>query len=273
MRILDRLEKKIGWFAIRNLALYIVIGNAIVWLIGFIFAENVFATRLVLIPREVFRGEVWRLITFLLLNSFGGMPIFVLIELYFVYMIGRNLEAAWGSFRLTLFYFIGYALTVFISLISGVPVMGARYIHLSLFLAFAQLAPDMRILLFFIIPVKIKWLSWAAWAFLAYEFFMTGWTGKLFILAPLTAFFLFFGPQIQQAVRNNRRAVNNRRAYESKKSEAKIVRVSFHKCEVCGLTEIDDPNMDFRYCSKCEGDHEYCSGHLDSHVHHGSGGN
>jgi membrane associated rhomboid family serine protease len=270
MRILDKLERKIGWFAIKKLALYLVIGNAAVWLISFIFVDNSFIFKLGLVPALVSRGEVWRLITFILTNSYGGMPLFVLIELYFLYMVGSNLEAVWGSFKFTLYFFIGYLLTVAVSMIFGYPVWGARYIHLSLFLAFAQIAPDMKLLLFFIIPVKIKWLAWAAWAFLAYEFISSNsLPPRLLILAPLAAYAIFFGSEIMATVRTNRKVVYNRREFTRKKDDAKVIRMSFHKCEVCGVTEVDSPQMDFRYCSKCEGDHEFCSEHLYDHPHHG----
>jgi len=267
-RLLDKLERRIGWFALRNLTLYIVIGNAVVWIMGYIFIQSDFVLRLVLIPQAVMRGEVWRVITFLLINTFGSSPLPAILELYFLFMIGRNLEASWGSFRITLFYFIGFALTVAVSFIFGFPVAGARYIHLTLFLAFARIAPEMRILLFFIIPVKIKWMAWAAWAFLAFEFITSdSWAHRLLILAPLTAFLLFFWREIITTIRNNRLAFSNRRAFEQKKSEARVLKATFHKCEACGLTEKDSPNMDFQYCSKCVGDHEYCSEHINDHYH------
>ena len=271
MRILDKLERRIGWFAIKRLALYLVVGNALVWLMGFIFTDNVFIMRLVLIPQEVFKGEIWRVLTFILLNSFGGSVISVVLELYFLYIVGSNLEASWGSFRLTLFYFIGFSLTVIISLATGASVWGARYIHLSLFLAFAQLAPEMRILLFFFIPVKIKWLAWATWAFLLYEFIMSGgWVNRLFILAPITAFALFFGRDVLASLRLNRKVYKNRRDFDRKKEQSKVYKISFHKCDVCGITEHDSPDMEFRYCSKCAGNYEYCSEHLQKHIHHSS---
>jgi len=268
MRWINKLERNIGWFAIKNLTLYIVIGNAIVWLAGFVFTDNVFVSRLALSPDDVLKGEVWRLFTFIFTNSVGSMPFFLFIELYFLYMIGSNLEASWGSFRLTLYYFIGFFFTVAISMLTGYPVWGARYIHLSLFFAFAMLAPDMRILLFFFFPVKIKWLAWFSGAFLAYEFVMAGsWVSRAFILAPMAAFLLFFGRDITEGLRQNRKAVISRREFDRRKNEGKIVKLWFHKCEVCGRTEVDAPKLDFRYCSKCEGDHEYCSDHISDHEH------
>lgn len=268
MRILDKLERRIGWFALRNLPIILVAGNALVWLLGFVFTDNTFIMKLVLTPSEVFKGEVWRVLTFIFINSFGSSPLSALLELYFLFMVGRNLEANWGSFRLTLFYFIGYALTVITSLVTGYSVAGARYIHLTLFFAFAQLAPEMRLLLFFIIPVKIKWLAWAAWAFTAYEFIMAGsWVNRLFILAPIVAFVLFFWTDITTIIRLNRSSFKRKRIFEQKKFESRMYKDYFHKCEVCGITETDAPNMDFRYCSKCEGSYEYCEKHLNDHNH------
>jgi len=271
MRLLDRLERKAGRFAIRNLAIYLVIGNAIVWIIGFVFIDNVFIERLVLIPSLVFKGEVWRLLTFLFLNSYGGNPIFVLIELYFIYMIGSNLENYWGSFKFTFYYLFSVLLTIAVSLMTGVSISGARYIHLSLFFAFAAIAPDMQLLLFFIIPVKIKYLSWLAWAYTAFEFVMArDWPLRLVILASLAAYFIFFGPRIVRTVKLNRASYGNRRDFNRKITKAKIIKASFHKCEVCGITEHDSPDMEFRYCSKCEGNYEYCSQHIRDHIHRSS---
>ena len=270
MRLLDKLERRIGWFAIRNLTIILVTGNAIVWLFGMVFPDNQFVIRMALVPAAVFKGEVWRIVTFIFLNTFGSSPLSALLELYFLFMVGRNLDASWGSFRFTLFYFIGFALTVITSLATGFPVFdGARYIHLSLFLAFARIAPDMRILLFFIIPIKIKWMAWAVWAFTAYEFIMaSSMAARLFILAPVVAYLLFFWHDIFDSIRLNRKAVYSRRDFERKKGEARVIKASFHKCDVCGLTERDAPDMEFRYCSKCKGDHEYCSNHLGDHYHY-----
>ena len=268
MRALDKLERKLGWLAIKNLTVYLVVGNAIVWLAGFIFTNIDLASRLELDPALVYKGELWRVFSFIFLNTFGSSVLSAILELYFLYIVGSNLEASWGSFRLTLYYFIGFALTAAVSLVTGFPVFGARYIHLSLFFAFASLAPEMRILLFFIIPVKIKWLAWAAWAFTAYEFITAGsWIIRLYILAALVAYALFFSRDIIGAIRLNRKTVANRRRFERNKVAGKVIKASFHKCEVCGITEIDAPNMDFRYCSKCEGDYEYCSEHLRDHYH------
>ncbi|MDR3121507.1 MAG: rhomboid family intramembrane serine protease [Clostridiales bacterium] len=268
MRLLDMLERKIGWFAVRNLILYVIIGNAAVFLFGFTGIGGAeFAARLMLLPGEVLRGEVWRVVTFVFAESFGSSPIFLLLELYFLYMIGTSLEHAWGSFKMNFYYFCGLAATVAASLLTGAP-GSAGAIHLSLFLAFAQLAPELQILIFFFIPVKIKWLGWAAWAFTAYSFVMAGsWQARLLIAMPLCAFFLFFGGGIVRGLRNNRRAFFNRRDFELKKADAERAKGTFHRCAVCGRTEKDAPELEFRYCSRCEGDYEYCAEHLHAHTH------
>ena len=272
MRLLDRLERRIGNLGIRNLALYIVIGNAAVWLLGFAFQSNYTLADLLMLSRAaVLRGEVWRIVTFALLTSFGGSVLTVILELYFIYMIGTNLEYSWGSFKLTFYYFAGLLLTVAVSLVTGIGVRGARYLHLSLFFAFAQLAPEMRIMLFFIIPVKIKWLAWISWAFTALEFIRAEpWQQRLVILAPITVFLFFFWRDILYFIRSKKKSSANRGDFHRKVRAAKIVKTSFHKCEVCGRTELDSPDMDFRYCSKCEGNYEYCSDHLRDHNHRSS---
>lgn len=268
MRFLDKLERRIGWFAIKNLVLYIVIGNAAVWLFSFATRNGALIAQLVLFPQLVFRGEIWRVVTFVFLTSFNYSPISVLFELYFVYMVGSALENNWGRFRLTFYYFCCLVLTVLVSLITGVPVIGAGYINLSIFFVFASLAPDMYIRLFFIIPVKIKWLAWAAAAFTAYQFVMSeSWIYRLLVLAPITVYFIFFGPGYISTLLNNRRAYTNKRNFQRKVDASRIIKASFHKCTVCGITELDSPDMEFRYCSDCVGDYEYCMNHLHDHHH------
>ena len=269
MRFLDKLERRFGGFAIKNLALYVIIGNAAVWLVNFAVANVQILTRFALIPVLVFKGEVWRIISFVFLTSFGGSLLSVALELYFIYIVGSNLEYSWGSFRLTIYYFAGLILTVIVSLTTGTFVFSARYIHLSLFFAFAQLVPDMQVRLFFIIPIKIKWLAWLSWAFTALELIRAeSWGDRLVILAPIVVFLMFFWNDIIYFIRGKRRSSSNRSGFRRKVREAKLVKASFHKCDVCGITEIEAPSMDFRYCSKCEGNHEFCMNHLNDHIHY-----
>ena len=268
MRFLDKLERRIGWLAIRNLAILLVVGNAAAWVFGNLVPDSQVPFWLALIPPYVLQGQVWRVVSFVFLNSFRSSIIFIFLELYFLYMIGSNLEANWGSFKFTVYYLSGLLLTAGVALLTGVSLFDARHLHLSLFFAFAQLMPEMRIMLFFIIPVKVKWLAWASWAFTGFEFVTAGsWSYRFIILAPIAIFLAFFWRDILYYIRNRRRASTGRQTFHRKIREAKIVRPSFHKCETCGRTELDSPDIEFRFCSRCEGDYEYCSEHIRDHVH------
>lgn len=269
MRFLDKLERRFGRLGIKNLILYIIIGNLAIWFIGFAIPGLSVTARLVLLPGMVLKGEVWRLFTFVFLTSFGGSLLGVALELYFLYFIGSNLEYAWGSFRLTLFYFAGLILTAVVSIATGTVVWNAEFIHLSLFFAFAMLAPDLQIRIFFIIPVKVKWLAWLSWAFTALQFIGADtWGERLVILAPISIYLLFFWSDILYFIRSKRKSSSNRGGFQRKVREAKLVKASFHKCDVCGITELEAPSMDFRYCSKCAGNHEFCEEHLSDHIHY-----
>ena len=263
MRFLDKLERKIGRFAVKNLILYIVVANAIVFLVDFIFANTNVKYLLVLTPYHVLNGEFWRLITFNFVPS-GGSILSVAISLYFYYIIGLNLEYRWGAFRLNVYYIIGALATIIGSFATGYA-MTAQFIFLSLFLAYAKLAPDVQILLFFVIPVKVKWLGWLAWIMIAYNIVTSPAIAlKILQLTPAVNYLLFFGGDIFRMARNNRKAHINKTKFQVYKGDSKD---SFHKCSICGITDKDDPDMDFRYCSKCNGDYEYCMNHLSEHVH------
>ena len=181
---------------------YIVVANAAVFVAGFVFADV--APRLngllVLSPQHVLRGEVWRLITFIFVPGSGNL-LSMAISLYLYYIIGQTLEARWGSFHLNAYYLLGVLSCIVAAFITGYPIMSANEIHLTLFLAFACLVPDMQLLLFFIIPVKVKWLGWLSWVFIGYQFFAsTGFMAKLLVLIPLANYFIFFGADIKQRV-------------------------------------------------------------------------
>ncbi|GKU27751.1 rhomboid family intramembrane serine protease [Clostridium folliculivorans] len=267
MQWLNKLERKFGRFAIKNLMMYIVGANLFVYLVDYLFRGNGLSQtslsyKLAFIPSLVLKGEVWRIITFIFIPP-ASSPIFIIFVLYFYYMIGSALENEWGSFKFNIYYFVGVIGTIIAGFISG----GAsgEYLTLSLFLAFAYVYPDYQILLFFILPIKIKYLAWLDAAFLALSFFGGGLDAKLAIVAALINFVLFFGKDILSRGKHGSYAYNNKKRFKNKTKNIKLV--WRHKCEICGITENDDPTMEFRYCSICEGNHEYCINHLRNHEH------
>lgn len=259
MHWFDKLEKKLGRFAIPNLMTYIVGLNAIVFVMTYLFPGNM--SLLMLNPYAVLEGEVWRLITYIFIPPTTS-PIWAAFVLYFYYMIGTSLEHEWGSFRFNLFYLIGMIGTTISAFVSG-SIVSSTYINLSLFLAFARIFPDYQILLFFILPVKMKYLAWFNWFIFILTILTSPLSAKLAALASLINYFIFFGRDILTTTKKNRVVHQNRKQFKSQIPKD----FTIHKCTICGVTEKDDPDMEFRYCSSCEGDYEYCMDHLKNHTH------
>lgn len=256
MNWLDKLERKLGKYSIQNLALIIVILNAVVYLLWYVDKSGLFIGKLILIPQLVMQGEVWRLFTYVFIPPSVSV-IWIIFVLYFYYMIGTALEHEWGSFKFNIYYLLGMLGTTIAAFFFGA-IGTATYINLSLFLAFARLYPEYEILLFFVLPVKVKYLAWIDWALIWYTVIFIP-DFRAAAIVSIINYFIFFGKDI----------VLNTKSYGRKKVyHAKISRdITIHKCTVCGKTEKDDSKIDFRYCSTCEGDYEYCMDHLKSHEH------
>jgi hypothetical protein len=263
MSFIDRLERLFGRFAISNISLYFVIGQVFVLLSAMLGRLRI--ESLILMPAWVMDGEWWRLFTFLFIPpAFGGTfgLIFVAFAWYLFYLMGSALEGNWGTFRYNLFLFIGYALTVAVAFIF--PNSPATHLFLagSVFLAFAYLHPDFELALFFILPVKVKWLALFTWLLYGWRFLQGNWSVRLEILAAISNFLLFFGRDILLNMRHRKRTVA-RRAEKLARTEPE----ARHVCYVCGKTDVTHPQLDFRYCSRCEGDQCYCPEHIQNHAH------
>lgn len=280
----ERFAYKHPRFGIPNLMRVIVIGNILVYLLA-MFSNQSAVSFLEFNLAGLLRGEVWRLVTFIFVpNDFN--PFFLMISLYFFYWIGMMLERDWGTAKFSLYYLSGAVLTlltaVAASLISGntgYTVSGTGYINLSMFFAFAMLYPDAQVLLFFIIPVKMKWLAWADGALFALgvvsSLFQGDLPGALLPIIALLNFFVFFWPRIADAVSSRQRQVKHQNAHQTiqfkhaaRQQERKAQEQGYHhKCCVCGRTDADYPDLQFRYCSKCAGYHCFCQDHIFNHVH------
>jgi membrane associated rhomboid family serine protease len=264
MTFLDRLERRFGRYAIGQLIVYIVGINALVYMLRYGMPQSDAISKLWLDPHLILQGEVWRLITWIFIPPSASL-IWIFFILYFSYMVGIGLEHEWGSFKFNVYYFTGMAVTVLAAFIVGQG-STAIYLNLSLFLAFAMIYPDYEILLFFILPVKVKYLAWVNWAFIVFTVLTAPLAGKAAALVSVANYFLFFGPDIIRKAKD-RGAVYQRRGSFSRSFNAPLKKGTIHTCAVCGMTEGDDPMMEFRYCSTCEGTYEYCMKHLKTHEH------
>ncbi|MBN1854907.1 MAG: hypothetical protein JW829_19390 [Pirellulales bacterium] len=270
MKFIARLEQRFGRFAIPNLTLIFIIGQALIYAIDYLRTSqggDPVIGRIAFVPAHVMAGEVWRIVTFLFMPPQLN-PIFALIYWMVFNLMGTALENQWGIFRYNLFLFIGaFASMAAAFLVPNMPATN-MFLYNSVFLAFAFLFPDFVFHLFFILPIRVKWLAWIDWlllgiACLTLSWDVHGWISRVMILASVTNFFLFFGQEIWYRFRMKQRRI----AFESRLRTSRQKKKYRHKCTVCGITNLDDPKMQFRYCSKCDGHLGYCMEHIHNHEH------
>ncbi len=270
---------------IPNLMLYIVIGTAVVYFMSEM-AGNYLLYNLLFFDRNlILQGQVWRLFTYPLTYGAGNNNLFLIaISLFCYYSLGRAMENIWGTLRFNLFYLTGIVMMDVYCLIFG-GYASVTYLNLSLFLSYATLYPDAHFLLFFIIPVK-------AWLFALFDLIIVlmdlvslPFPYNFFSVISLANYFLFFGKDVLNVVPMSWR-INARRlfkkqgkqpvkkakviqfdasSYEASKAEAKAPYT--HRCTVCGRTDISNPELEFRYCSRCKGYYCYCEDHISNHSH------
>jgi len=199
--LLDRLSRKLERIAVQSLMKYIVIGMGIVFFLDIIFS-GAFSQLLMFSKTGIMSGQIWRLISFIFVPP-PSSPLFIIFALYFYWMIGEALEGAWGTARFNLFYIIGILGTILSGLITGYA--SNQYLNLSLFFAFAILYPDFELLLFFILPIKVKWLAIIDAAFFAWSLIVSRWPERIALLVSLVNIALFFGPDLYNRIYNWRR--------------------------------------------------------------------
>jgi hypothetical protein len=190
-RWIDRLERLMPGLGIPNLALYLVGAQALGFLLA-LFDQRVLEL-LILIPHLVLKGELWRLITFLAM-PLSLSPLWMVFILYFIYFIVNGIEEDWGEFRTTLYVLVAVLLTVAFSFTFSFPIFGVRELESTLFLAAATIAPEYQILLFFVIPVKMKWLAWLTAAYIIWALIVGTWLDRLYLVTMYANYLLFFGP-------------------------------------------------------------------------------
>ena len=283
MKFIDKLERKFGRFGIPNLTIYMIV----CYVIGYalMIVNPGILNWLSLEPAYILRGQVWRLVTWVLYPpSTSGVLWFAIAVLFFYYPIGTSLQRTIGTFKYTLYILSGVIFTIlgaFILyfLLGGHVLVGnvfsTYYISLSTFLAYAMCYPDMQVLLMFIIPVKMKWMAIFYVVIVVYEMIQYIMAGAWYLVIPIVASllnFIIFYFGTKDFSRYNPKEVHRRnefrRAMEPQgRMKSGSGSVTKHKCAICGRTELDDPNLEFRFCSRCNGNYEYCQDHLFTHTH------
>ena len=258
MSLIDKLERRFRRFAIPNLTSLLVIAQCV----GFVtfWGMRDQYDKIPLEMSRVVQGEVWRLGTFFFMPV-TEHPLFFFFGIYLFYLMGSTLEANWGDFRYNLYVAIATLATYAVGCAYPDQTLTNVFIGGSVFLAFAYLYPGFVIVLFFVLPVQIKWLALLTWITYFYTLAFGLWPAKAMVLASICNFLLFFGHEIFWRARHHKRRMewDARRLAKPDKP--------FHNCAICGANERTHPKMDFRYCTKCEGSYEYCSDHLRTHEH------
>ncbi len=261
-------------FGIPGLMKYIAISNLVVYALD-LLTNNMATMMLSLYPSYVMSGQVWRLFTFVMVPEPSSFVLWFLISTFFYYWLGTTLEQRWGSGQFTLYYGLSVVMMIVLSMATGYA-GSMYYVNLSLFFAFATLFPEMQVNLYGIIPLKIKWMGWLYAAFyvigIIQSIFEGYWIGVIYPLVAILNYFIFFWDALTGTALKKKQQVQYRNSpqvknFKKAQQEIKNRKGYLHKCTVCGVTDEQNPNMEFRYCSKCEGYHCYCINHINNHDH------
>ncbi|MBQ7360375.1 MAG: hypothetical protein IJW63_09800 [Lachnospiraceae bacterium] len=288
---MNKFEKRFGRYAIPNLTTILIACYALGYILQMVLPNAL--NYLTLNPYLIVRGQVWRLLTWIVVPPSTGNLLSTLLMLYFYWSLGTTLERTWGTYRYNVYIFSGMLFTV----LGAFAAMGASYfvygdawslmtqagslffstyyINMSIFLAFAVTFPNMQVLLMFIIPIKVKWMGVVYGVLILYEFLQGGsvYVGnylldcslfaRIAIVSSLLNFVVFYFTSRRVLLSPKQM---HRRA-EFKREVRQAQKISRHKCAICGQTEETNPELEFRFCSKCNGNYEYCQEHLFTHQH------
>ncbi len=299
MNWLNKLERKIGRYAIPNLIIWLIGAYAIGFVLNLINPKAV--AFLSFHPYYIVRGQVWRLVTWIFQPTNTNI-FWMLIMLLFYYQLGMNLERTWGTFRFNVYLIGGMLFTVvggmlfygIVSMIFGLDkailvsslmanFVSTYYVNMSIYLAFAVMYPNLQVLIYFVIPVKVKWMAIIYVVMMVYNIFSVAqmygtyfgtaagvWAAVTMTIVNVMSLlnFLIFFLSSRDMKRYAPKEVHRRQEFKRQISEPRPGSgITRHKCAVCGRTEVSNPELEFRFCSKCEGNYEYCQDHLFTHQH------
>ncbi|MCR4651839.1 MAG: hypothetical protein K5662_08815 [Lachnospiraceae bacterium] len=300
MKLRDRIEDKFSNYAISNITLYLIICYALGYIIQLVNYD--YTSYLTLEPSMILKGQIWRLVTWLIIPPSDTSILFIVVSLFFYYSIGRTLEKIWGTYRLNEYLISGFIYTIIGSFVLYIVLLlmgtgeiansvgdhiSTYYVNMSLFLAFAATMPEVKVYLYFILPVKVKYLGIIYALILLYEVIVTpieaaviygAWGGAVVFLirfivigCSMLNFVLFFN-RIRRKVKLHPNQMKTRVKFRKEANKVKYDQaaknmVGKHKCAVCGRTDLTDPELEFRFCSRCNGNYEYCNDHIFTHTH------
>ena len=301
MKFLDQLERRFGRFAIPRL-MYYVTGLYALGIIISLVNPLFYAQCRSLNMEMISLAQVWRLLTFLICPPSSGI-LFNLIAIYLYYSLGLTLENIWGTFRFNLYFFLGIfgeilAAGIVYIFFGQTVLLTTFYLNETMFLAFAVTFPEQVFYFFGILPIRAKWFALVIGIQYAWDFIRGSAASRICIALSILNFLIFFlltrdysrvdpreiarRKKFRDAVRQSREIHGEEKGRgffghgekKERRGSAEIVKMQprdrqtpLHRCAICGRTELDDPNLEFRYCSKCAGSREYCMDHLYTHRH------
>ncbi len=281
---MSKFEKKFGKYAIPNLSLVLIVCYIVGYVVRMIGPGLL--DYFTLNPYMILRGQVWRLVTWIIVPR-DSFDMFTIIMLFFYYSIGTALERTWGTYRYNVYLFSGMLFTIIGSfvcmaycyLITGgmegydvvrlfeenATFFSTYYVNMSIFLAFAATFPDAQVLLMFIVPVKVKWMGVLYGIMMVADFITYPYIFNRFAIVFSLLNFVVFYFTSRGRIHMSPKQMKRRAQFHSevKRNQA----ITRHKCAICGQTEEDNPDLQFRFCSKCNGNYEYCQEHLFTHEH------
>lgn len=293
------LQRFLQKYAVSNLSLVIIMCYGFGYLLQYVNAS--FLNYLTLNPYAICHGQIWRLVTWVLVPPDTSNILFIVIAMMFYYSIGTSLERVWGTYTYNVYIWLGIGITIIGAFVvmavsyilagtAGISLTGESaaayfaaisryfstyYVNMSIFLAYALTFPDAVVLLWFIIPVKVKWLGVLYGVLLAWDFVSTAMRGGWFVCVAMVASlanFLIFWLRSGKMRRFSPRERKRRADFTDASKMRPKAGQARHRCAICGRTELDDPTLEFRYCSRCEGNYEFCQDHLFRHQHAIHGG-
>lgn len=279
MDIWNKFERKFGKYAVKNLTLYVLACYAVGYVVSLISPNLLLYFTLE--PALILKGQIWRLVSWVIIPPTNGL-IYVIFMMMLYYSLGRSLEYAWGAFRYNVYIFSGMLFTIIGAFVAyGISVLqyggsvvgmgyyvSTYYINMSIFLACAAIVPDLQLYFWGIIPIRMKWLAILDAVLIGIDWIQGSMITKVIIIASLLNFLLFFMMN-RNARRFHPKQIKRRKQFQQQAARPihTYENGAKHKCAVCGRTELDAPELEFRYCSKCNGNYEYCSEHLFTHEH------
>lgn len=286
MRPISKFEKKFGKYAIPNLTTILIACYALGYVLQ-LAVPNIVGY-LTLDAYAILHGQIWRLITWVIIPPPWDNLIMAVLMLYFYWQIGTTMEHVWGTYRYNVYIFSGLLFTVLGSFVAlaisyfqngdvgillytaGTIFFSTSYITMSIFLAFAVTFPEQKVLLMYIIPIKVKWLGIAYAAILIWDFIKGASIFSLYmrtaILFSMLNFIVFFIANRRRFIRSPKQ-IKRQQEFKRDVNRGTRASVTKHKCAICGRTDETNPELEFRFCSKCNGNYEYCQDHLFSHKH------